>query len=174
MFRHCSSHEPFWSDWIWNVKRTNFSDRFWKSNMWINWNKYSYQLSRRFRYASRQKIWDSHLRWTNRLHKIKQQRRLKRWQNQFVRHNQILDPTEEIKTFTRKETNQYRVLSMSENAPIFEQSSWKFENSSKVNFIVIWLFFYGQFTYLLKKKTISLGALLWSLNSQLNAIPTLT
>ena len=51
--------------------------------------------------------------------------------------NQISDTTKEIKTFTRNETNQYRVLSMPENAPMLEQSSGKFENSSKVNFIVI-------------------------------------
>jgi hypothetical protein len=49
----------------------------------------------------------------------------------------LSDTTKEIKTFTRKETNQYRLLSMPENAPMLEQSSGKFENSSKVNFIVI-------------------------------------
>jgi hypothetical protein len=47
--------------------------------------------------------------------------------------NQLSDTTEEIETFTRKETNQYRVLSMPESAPMLEHSSGKFEDSSEVN-----------------------------------------
>ena len=46
--------------------------------------------------------------------------------------NQLSDTTEEIETFTRKETNQYRVLSMPESAPILENSTGKYEDSSEV------------------------------------------
>ena len=53
--------------------------------------------------------------------------------------NELSDTTEEIETFTRKETNQYRVLSVAESvtdaAPMSEQSSGKFDDFSEAKLI---------------------------------------
>ncbi len=70
--------------------------------------------------------------------------------------NQLSDTTEEIETFTRKETNQYRVLSMSENAPIFEQSSGKLFKGKLHCYMIVFLWAVYLF---IKKETFSLGAL---------------